>query len=79
MVVPQILSQGFSAMQAGDMDEIQTKIYCSEMMLLGILKLIQLNKLTVDEIITLNEKTLKDILEYNCEKYPQSLETEINK
>ena len=45
MIVPQIFSQGFEAMVEGKADITQTKVYCSEMLLLALLKLIKKNNL----------------------------------
>ena len=79
MVIPKIFSFGFRSMVTGDNHENETKTYCSEMILLCLLRLCAKNNVTKEEMGFINNECLKAILEYNFVKYPQTSETEKNK
>ena len=49
-----ILSLGFSGFYSDALSEDQAKIYCSEMMTLGLLKFMKQNKLTEEEVKFVN-------------------------
>ena len=56
------------------------KIYCSENILLNIIKLSESNThLTVEDYEYLNEIFRDDILSYFKDKYPPTLNKEVNK
>ena len=78
-LVPKILSFCFNAFEKGQMNETQTKVHCSEMLILAIIRLIKENDLSEEEVKFVDEQCLKKILDYNAAKYPQSSEVEKNK
>ena len=74
-----VFSRGFKSFVDQEMNENEVKVYCSEMVILAIIKLIKKNDLTAEEVSFINDDCLRTILEYTFVKYPQSLETEKNK
>ena len=57
-VCHKVLSLGFSSFSSDAMIEDQVKVYCSEMILLGILKFMKQNPLSEEEVENLNKKML---------------------